>query len=269
MQCARQWLPILMVLLMGPNGSTVPDAAELQPRSVQSPPHLVALLEIYTSEGCNSCPPVDDWVNTLSARGFRPDQVIPLAFHVDYWDNLGWPDRFGQAEFSQRQRAIASRHRSSTVYTPQLVLQSQDFRGQSSFRHAVSQINRTKAQADITLGVTPQSAALAVTVRALVREPAAPQHAVMYIALYENNLSTDVTAGENRGRRLHHNFVVRRWIGPLSLDPQGMIDVQRELPLPQDRKPQDLGVAVGVFNPQTGDVLQAVAIALGPENQTK
>jgi hypothetical protein len=195
--------------------------------------------------------------------------VIPLAFHVDYWDSLGWPDRFGQALFSQRQRAIAARHRSSTVYTPQLVLQNQDFQGQSRFRHVVSQINRSKAQADITLKVTPHSSALAVSARAVVQESATQPHAVMYIALYENNLSSDVTAGENRGRRLHHNFVVRRWIGPLSGDHQGMIDAQRELPLHQDWKPQDLGVAVCVFDSQTGEVLQTVALALEPEKQTQ
>ncbi len=91
----------------------------------------VAVLELYTSEGCSSCPPADRWVSSLPAKGFTPDRVIPLAFHVDYWDELGWPDRMAKAQYSARQRMQAGRHRASVVYTPQVLLNGADYR--SSF----------------------------------------------------------------------------------------------------------------------------------------
>lgn len=83
------------------------------------------LLELYTSEGCSSCPPADRWLSQLP-RDSRDSGVVPLAFHVDYWDRLGWKDRFAQAAFSQRQR---DRNRGpGWVYTPQLMLDGEDFR---------------------------------------------------------------------------------------------------------------------------------------------
>ena len=262
MQRVRQWFLFLLLALSGHIWLGVLHAAEPQQLAMQSAPHTVALLEVYTSEGCNSCPPVDDWVSSITERGFRSEQMIPLAFHVDYWDYLGWPDRFAQAAFSQRQRAIAAHRGSRTVYTPQLVLQGQDFHSRSSFRQAVRQINRVKARADIALQVTPRAKALAVEVQATVTEPVAPQHAVMYVALYENNLSTAVTAGENRGHTLHHNFVVRQWVGPLAPDSQGTMRMQQELFLERDWKSQDMGLVAYVYHLQTGDVLQAVALTL-------
>jgi len=88
----------------------------------------VALIELYTSEGCNSCPPADRWLSSLQARGFNADRMVPLAFHVDYWDYLGWRDRFAQAGFSVRQRAQAGRGGARSVYTPQLLLNGADLR---------------------------------------------------------------------------------------------------------------------------------------------
>src|SRR4051812_24872496 len=70
----------------------------------QSPPHTVALLELYTSEGCDSCPPADRFVSALHASGLGPQQVVPLALHVDYWDYIGWKDAFGRRTYAERQR---------------------------------------------------------------------------------------------------------------------------------------------------------------------
>src|SRR5215218_3837153 len=90
--------------------------------------HRVPLLELYTSEGCDSCPPADRWISSLASRGYGSDRVVVLAFHVDYWDRLGWPDRFAQTRFTERQRAINDRNRSRVIYTPQLVLNGKDYR---------------------------------------------------------------------------------------------------------------------------------------------
>ena len=197
------------------------------------------------------------------------DQVIPLAFHVDYWDYLGWPDRFATAAFSQRQRFLAAQNRLRTIYTPQLVLQGRDFRQHTRFRQAVSRINQRQARADISLRVMPQPSVLAVTAHIAVTDQASLPYAVAYLALYENNLSTAVTAGENHGRTLRHDAVVRHWVGPLAPGQSGKWLVQQRLNLKKDWKYADLGVAVCVFHLKDGDVLQAVALPLQSAQRTE
>ena len=263
MQRIPNWLSVSLLVVGGLVWQTISPAAEPHQLSAQSPSHSVALLELYTSEGCNSCPAADTWVSSLSKRGFRSDRVIPLALHVDYWDYLGWPDRFAQAIFTQRQRAIATQHRSRTIYTPQLVLHGKDLRDRHTFEQQLQQINDTSAQAQINLRVTPNlPTALEVVAQAAVPEATRRPHAVLYMALYENNLQSDVTAGENDGRTLHHEFVVRQWIGPVPLDTQGNVRVQRRLRLEPDWKSQNLGIVAFVQNRQTSDVLQALALPL-------
>src|SRR3954471_9884154 len=88
----------------------------------------VAVLELYPSEGCNSCPPADRWLSSLPSRGMTSDRLIPLAFHVDYWDQLGWPDRMAKEQFSMRQRTQSQRNGNSFVYTPQLLLNGNEYR---------------------------------------------------------------------------------------------------------------------------------------------
>lgn len=96
--------------------------------SATSPVTAGHLVELYTSEGCSSCPPADRWLRNLPAR----DDVVALAFHVDYWDYLGWRDRFADSRFTDRQRAMAARAGSGTVYTPEVALDGREWRRWSS-----------------------------------------------------------------------------------------------------------------------------------------
>ena len=93
-----------------------------------SPKHTVALVELFTSEGCSSCPPADRWLQNLPRQGYSFDKVVPLSLHVGYWDHIGWKDPYAQQRFTDRQRNYASLRRSSSVYTPQIVLAGNDFR---------------------------------------------------------------------------------------------------------------------------------------------
>ena len=95
--------------------------------TAQSGPGTAALVELYTSEGCSSCPPADRWLSTLSSA--PSSSVVPLALHVDYWDYIGWKDPYAKREFSLRQRKLTLLQRLALVYTPQVMLQGQDFRG--------------------------------------------------------------------------------------------------------------------------------------------
>src|SRR4029079_9042142 len=85
--------------------------------------HTTALVELYTSEGCDSCPPADRWLAALASRGHGPDRLVPIALHVDYWDYIGWKDPYAKALFSSRQRKLAQVMRAKIVYTPQVLLQ--------------------------------------------------------------------------------------------------------------------------------------------------
>ena len=107
--------------------------------AAQSGSRTVALVELYTSEGCDSCPPADRWLSSLSAQGHTPDKVVPLSLHVDYWDYIGWKDPYAKREFATRQRKLADLKRAKVIYTPQVLLQGQDFRqiGRASCRERV------------------------------------------------------------------------------------------------------------------------------------
>lgn len=226
----------------------------------ESPPHAVALVELYTSEGCNSCPPADRWLTRIAREGPGPDSVVPLAFHVDYWDRLGWKDRFASARFSERQYALARRAGSRAVYIPGVFFNFQEFRGLGSarFDDALRAVNSKPARADIRLELNiPAEAQLVL--RADFRMKG-PNKGHAFVALYENRLSTDVKAGENRGVTLRHDYVVREWIGPIEI--AGSVELRRTLALQGDWKTSELGVAAFVQDASGRELLQATALPI-------
>jgi hypothetical protein len=226
-----------------------------------SGPRTAALVELYTSEGCSSCPPADRWLHTLRTTGPGSDRLVPLALHVDYWDYIGWKDPFAKPQFSSRQRELAALARSRIVYTPQVLLAGKDYRGWSSperFLRAVAAVNAVPSRARIELALGPGGASpTGVRAAAAVPAPADREGAVLYVALYENGLSNRVTAGENRGATLAHDHVVREWWGPIAIDNAGRAMVERAL------DPQRLsrgGVAAFVQDRKNGEILQALAL---------
>ena len=231
--------------------------------SAFSEAHTTALVELYTSEGCDSCPPADRWLSSLFGRGFRSGQLVPLALHVDYWDYIGWKDPFAKGEFSARQRRLAMLKRPVFVYTPQVVLQGQDFRrwGSPEFAEAVARINAKPARARIALSIDAvTSKAVQAELGAQLFDAGESRNTVAYLAAYENKLATEVKAGENRGRRLEHDFVAREWIGPIRFGSDAKLQEKRALPLLPGADPRRLGVAAFVQNRSTGEVLQALML---------
>ncbi|HEU4708105.1 MAG TPA: DUF1223 domain-containing protein [Methylophilaceae bacterium] len=204
------------------------------------------LLELYTSEGCSSCPPADHWLSELKDT----DQVVPLAFHVDYWDYIGWQDRFAKPAFTARQKHAAAENGSTFVYTPQVIINGRDFRGWRQDSGLESAIYRYRQPADGQLSLNMVSDKLKVTAQTQDRE------ADVYIAIFENGLTSKVNAGENSGRELKHDFVVREWYGPFPL--QDMHEWQRTLELKPSWKGRDGGAAAFIQNRRSGEVLQAL-----------
>ena len=239
---------------------TLPALAACEAKSGNS---TIALLELYTSEGCSSCPPADKFVSGLPRSGFDHDRVVPLAFHVDYWNYLGWTDPFSQSDFSRRQRDFAHRTNAATVYTPELVLSGSEYRRWwgNSFERAVQQVNRMAPQADIALKLDRNKSILRVDGHASLRDRSRESpDAHFYIALYQSNLSNKINAGENSGRTLEHSFVVRRLYGPFAFNSEGTARFNRELTLDAGWKPTDLGVAAFVQEARGAKVLQALAL---------
>ncbi|WP_420476531.1 DUF1223 domain-containing protein [Noviherbaspirillum sp. ST9] len=227
--------------------------------SKQSPAHTVALLELYTSEGCSSCPPADRFISGLRAAGLDGNQVVPLALHVDYWDYIGWKDPFANRLFTERQYWLSAQAKSRTVYTPEIFVAGQELRNwRAATAAAVRRINERPAEAQINVSAArPSGGSLPVEVKAK-----AARDAALYVVLYENGLSSDVKAGENRDVQLRHDYVVRDWIGPVALDGQGgKAALPRPLAVPAGAVARNLGVAAFVQTPR-GEVLQALALPL-------
>jgi hypothetical protein len=219
-----------------------------------SGPTRTALLELYTSEGCSSCPPADQWLASLPAQGLNTRAVVPLAFHVDYWDQLGWVDPFAQSAFTQRQRERNAT--SGWVYTPQFMLNGEDYR--PGTRGLQAALSNTPAPARLKLHLDRTDARLwTAQLEASLRSPG-DSHQV-YVALYENNLVSHIQAGENARRTLHHDFVVRQLTGPFSLAAQGQLQKNLVFTLKPDWKASDLGIAAFI---QRADGMSIQALAL-------
>ncbi|MBK8738857.1 MAG: DUF1223 domain-containing protein [Betaproteobacteria bacterium] len=219
-----------------------------------------AVVELYTSEGCDSCPPADRWLAALKDHA-ATGKVVPLAFHIDYWDYLGWKDRFADPAFGVRHREAASRGGARVVYTPQVLVEGREF--QKWRRTSPDKVAATAAakaaRADLRVSAAPAAAGkvlISVAGRAL---PGA-RAAAAYVALFESGLSSDVKSGENKGVVLRHDFVVRRWLGPFAFD-AGALELTQTLALPDDAVPGQSGVAVIAVDDR-GSTLQALALPL-------
>ena len=240
--------------------------AQATPCRAQSAGTTTALVELYTSEGCDSCPPADRWLSSLGARGYAPDRVVPIALHVDYWDYIGWKDPYAKQAFSARQRKMASLARVAMVYTPQVLLQGRDFRqwGAGAFGQEVAKINAQPAKARISLLLDQRRpGAFEVEAAAELLDSRQQADAALYLGAYENKLVSEVKAGENRGKSLAHDYVVLQWAGPFELQGQKLA-ARATLPLLPKAVARHSGVVAFVQNRATGEVLQALMLPACP-----
>ncbi len=240
-------------------------AAQAASCSISSPAHTVALVELYTSEGCSSCPPADRWLGELTQR-YAADRLVPLSLHVDYWDYIGWQDPYAQAQFSERQRWLSQLGSTATIYTPEVFVGMKEIRGwrsPDSFENRIQTINRQPARARITVQMRSSgSANVDLSARFDLDETARPGRMAQGIVIvYEKQLSSEVSAGENRGAKLRHDNVVRYWSKPVTIDAKtGQAEWKQVVTLPAAWKRENLGIAALVQDAQGGEVLQAVSM---------
>jgi hypothetical protein len=221
--------------------------------SVQSAPQPPAVVELFTSQGCSSCPPADRWLGTLGRYGER---VIALSLHVGYWDYIGWKDPFARREFTERQRELAGAN-GSGVYTPGVFVQGRELRDWSSaprFDAAVKAAQQPSSATRLSLSV--QSLSPAAVVAAAMGE--GPPGARLWLALVQDASATAVNAGENRGETLRNHHVVRDWRGPF---PVGGTVQSLGFPVATDTQPTGWSIVALVDQPK-GATLQAVRLPL-------
>ncbi len=226
--------------------------------TMKSPAHTLALVELYTSQGCSSCPPADRWLSQLSMPAV-PARIVPIALHVGYWDYIGWKDPFAQRAFNERQSWLAQLARSRSVYTPEVFIGSnemRDWRSGQTFDSAVRTINAMPARASIELGATVAQGL--VETRITAHADSQFGDAQLYVALTSSGMQTAVKAGENRGESLRNDYVVREWSGPLALSPSTL-----KWTLPAGVAARNAQVIAFVQRSSNGVVLQAVSLPLG------
>jgi hypothetical protein len=191
----HSWIKVLLSMIV---------AAALFPAPVwatQSTSNPV-VVELFTSQGCNSCPPADEFLGDLAAR----DDVIALSLHVDYWDYIGWSDPYAQAAFTERQITYKHALRNRFVYTPQMVIDGRlEAVGsrQGEVLRAIEQAKQQPKSAPVSL--QPDRVEIGVG-------QAPPGGAGVWLAIYDDNVETAVARGENAGRKLKNYHVVREWL---------------------------------------------------------
>lgn len=197
-------------------GAVLALAAPGSERAQEPQGSVPVVVELFTSEGCESCPPADVLLRRLaSTQPVAGAQIIPLGLHVDYWDQLGWKDRFSSAQFTIRQRMYGARLNADDVYTPQMVVDGRSAFVGSDKEAARTTIARAAARAHGIISLQIHTggfekefagrASAAVTVQSL------PPHAGpvdVVVAVTEDRIETKVTSGENHGRTLTHTAVV-------------------------------------------------------------
>jgi hypothetical protein len=223
-------------------------------------PRKTVVVELFTSEGCSSCPPADELLGRLrSDLSAKNIQVIPLGFHVDYWDGLGWKDRFSSANFTQRQEQYARNLKVDGPYTPEMVVDGAvEFVGNNAGR-AQQAIQQEASQPEVA--TVKISSPLAEHLDIQIKAPVSVGDAFVMLAITEDNLMTQVGSGENGGRTLHHAAVVRdlRRLGRLH---EGGFDETVPLKLAKAWKRADLRVVVFVQQGDSGKIEGATSVAL-------
>ena len=208
-----------------------------------SKPNRTHLLELFTSEGCSSCPPAEAWLSRLQNEPQLWRDFVPVAFHVDYWDRLGWRDPFASKEWTARQYAYSAQWKGESVYTPGFVLDGREWRREG--------IPAAGAE-------TPGILKLAVAENELVTAnftPAANDKRAyeLHVARLGFGLDIDVKAGENSGRKLQHDFVV------LSLVSEPISPAVKQIRLPSGQeKSKRAAIAAWITEVGRTEPIQAV-----------
>lgn len=240
-------MPLFLILLL---------AWWFPPADKPAPQRTPVVVELFTSEGCSDCPAADQLLRRLeSEQPVAGVEIIPLGFHVDYWNDLGWRDRFSMHDFTVRQEMYVDRMRLESPYTPQMVIDGK----LQAVGNDVNAVRRALLdRAEVTkAAVAAKTASLGVLD---VSVQGAPNNADLMVAITEGGLSTNVPAGENRGRELHHTAVVRALSRLGSIHDHAFAG-QVHIPLNKAWRSENLHAVVFV-QASSGEIVGAATVSL-------
>lgn len=215
----------------------------------------LTVVELYTSQGCSSCPPADAYLGTLAKR----DDILALSFHVDYWDYIGWKDPFSLPSNSTRQRSYARNLGMGYVYTPQMVIQGMTHTTGSNASDVEKLIRNLQGAKRLDVDITPVAGGLKVDIPGGTFDG---EEAHIIAVAYDSKHENDVTRGENSGHKLAHYNVVRAVtdVGVWSGEPMSMTITEQDLKMAGHN-----GFAVLVQSSHNGRILGAAKIGLMPQ----
>jgi hypothetical protein len=229
------------------------------------------LVELFTSEGCSSCPPADELLRKLDARQTANGrQIVVLGEHVDYWDGTGWRDRFSSRDCTDRQEEYARRFGTSGPYTPQMVVDGRrEFVGNSVglLQSALTE-SASQSKASLQISVEQIDAPELLVKVAAGPLPSGSKHADLYIAVADNTDETQVGGGENSGRRLLHAAVLRSLQKVGKLGPEGG-QKEVKIRIPKSENPQNVRVVAFLQEANNGAVLGAAVKLLNQQLATR
>ena len=224
------------------------------------------LVELFTSQGCSSCPPADDLLQTLERnQPVAGALIIPLSEHVDYWNRLGWRDPYSSRRFSERQREYAESIGIDALWTPMMVVDGDTaIIGSRPIAAREAVVEARKApKARLAIAASAQPGESEVRVTGVVTElPPSDAQAELWVALAEGGITTDVTRGENASKTLTHTSVVRSltWLGSLPREAPDAWPVEAELRLGRSWRREHLRVVVFLQAGQGGSILGATSV---------
>lgn len=192
--------------------AVLPQIAAAEPQVITSAGQHGALVELYTSEGCSSCPPSDRWLSDLKDDPRLWKQIVPIALHVDYWDYIGWKDPFASPENTLRQKLHARENNMRTIYTPGFFVDGQEWRRWGGLRSLPLDENAATGSLQLTIDGTH--------IRAEFSNPAITDGLKLTVAILGMDISEAVKRGENAGKRLEHDFVALA-MQTANLEPNG------------------------------------------------
>ena len=224
----------------------------------------IAVLELFTSEGCGLCPAADRWVHKLPEQGLTDEHLIVLGFHIDYLnDSKGWVDRFSSPVFSARQRQQAQLNLYQTVYTPEFIVSGEVIHNwKKHVKEVVHAVNEFEPEATIQLNVTEQGNELVINSHIIIEGNENRQFSKLYLALSENDIINKVNGGDNAGATFNHQNLVRTWLGPFDLNESGETDVSSVIKVNDEWNMDKASLVAVVQNLEDGFVLQGLKLAL-------
>ena len=221
--------------------------------TVVSSQQQTAVVELYTSEGCSSCPPADQWLGALIEVPRDELDALVLAFHVDYWDYLGWKDRFGSPRHTSRQRQLGANNNQRSIYTPEFFVDGAEVRGTTKVIEKIRNSNSTTALIQLKLTVSKTDDTLQLELQTTNPEALSSDLHSRFI-VYESELATDVKRGENSGELLRHQQVVRHMSSARQLEDRSLYSIN----IDPEWRLENIGVAALVTTAGNKTYLQAI-----------